>query len=73
MDLAYIIKHHMVPNKSKRKSDFLGIIFKCCRVYGRIHLNKKKEAFVGFCPKCGAKVIVEISPFGSKSRFFVAE
>jgi hypothetical protein len=63
----------MTTGKSKRKKDFLGIIFKCCRVYGRIYLNKKNDAFVGFCPKCGAKVTVEISPYGSKSRFFVAE
>jgi hypothetical protein len=56
-----------------RKRPFIGVIFKCCRVYSRIYLNKKKNAFVGWCPKCGAKMEVLISPTGSKSSFFIAE
>jgi len=71
--MYFLVYPNMTKNSSKGKREFVGIIFKCCRAYGRIYINKKKDSFVGFCPKCGAKVTVEISPHGSKSRFFVAE
>ena len=59
--------------KGKRKSKpFLGIIFKCCSVYSRIHLNKKRTAFIGWCPKCAKPARVKVSPTGSNSRFFSA-
>ena len=51
---------------------FLGIVFKCCNIYSRIHLNKKRTAFVGWCPKCAKPARVKVSPTGSKSRFFSA-
>lgn len=46
--------------------------FKCCNVYCRIHLNRLGTAFVGWCPRCTAKVEVKVSPSGSDSRFFTA-
>jgi len=49
---------------------FLGIMFKCCHVYSRIYLNKKKDAFVGWCPRCARRVTVKISPDGVDSQFF---
>ena len=59
--------------QSQHKSRlFLGIVFKCCNIYSRIHLNKKRTAFVGWCPKCGKPARVKVSPTGSKSRFFSA-
>jgi len=57
----------------KTKRPHIGIVFKCCRIYSRIYLNKKGDAFVGWCPKCAAKMEVFISPYGSKNRFFFAE
>jgi len=54
------------------RKEFIGVVFKCCRVYSRIYLNKKKTAFVGWCPKCASKMEVHISPSGSESRFFQA-
>ncbi|MCX6826092.1 MAG: hypothetical protein NTV06_02315 [candidate division Zixibacteria bacterium] len=51
----------------------IGVVFKCCRIYSRIYLNKKRDAFVGWCPKCTAKLVVKVSPTGSDSRFFCAE
>ncbi len=56
----------------QKNRPFLGIIFDCCRVYQRIYLNRKGDAFVGFCPKCGKKVEIKISPHGSSDRFFRA-
>ena len=46
--------------------------FKCCNVYARIYLNKDGTAFVGWCPKCTAKVGVKVSPVGTNARFFAA-
>lgn len=52
---------------------YVGIFFTCCKVYSRIYLNKQGTAFVGWCPKCAAKVEMKVSPTGSTSRFFVAD
>lgn len=57
--------------KPKRK--FVGVIFKCCNVYSRIYIDKGKDKFVGFCPKCGAKMEIYASSTGSKSNFFVTD
>jgi len=55
------------------KRPYIGVLFKCCRVYSRIYLNAKGDAFVGWCPKCSTKMEVMVSPTGSDSRFFTAE
>ena len=34
------------------KREFIGIVFKCCKVYSRVYLNKEKTAYVGVCPRC---------------------
>jgi hypothetical protein len=52
------------------KKEYVGVTFKCCRVYTRIYINGKRDAYVGWCPRCGAKLEVEISPHGSKQKFF---
>jgi len=51
---------------------FIGMMFKCCKVYSRIYLNRKRTAFVGWCPKCAEKVEVKVSPDGTDSSFFSA-
>lgn len=56
---------------NKRPS--VGIYFRCCRVYSRIYLNRQGTAFVGWCPKCAAKIEMKVSPTGSTSRFFLAD
>ncbi len=64
----------MAQNKKPDgKRPFIGIVFKCCRIYSRIYLNKKGDAFVGWCPKCSAKMEVLVSPVGSSNKFFFAE
>ncbi len=58
-------------NKEKSESrPFVGIHFKCCNVYSRIYLNKQRNAFVGWYPKCAKKVTLNISPDGDESQFF---
>jgi hypothetical protein len=67
----YLIDLNM-EKKAHNRRPFLGMYFKCCRVYSRIYINKKQTAFVGWCPRCAAKVEVKISPTGSNSKFFSA-
>jgi len=65
-------KTHNGENRLSGKP-FVGVIFKCCRIYSRIYLNKKGDAFVGWCPRCSKKMTMRVSPTGSKERFFTAE
>ena len=60
----------MSENTKKTPRPFVGIMFKCCKVYSRIYLNKNRDAFIGWCPKCGKKVTLKISPDGVDSQFF---
>ena len=71
--LIYSFSENNMDEKSIRvKRPFLGMHFKCCNIYTRIYLNKKGTAFVGWCPKCAAKVEVKVSPTGADARFFTA-
>ena len=58
---------------SRAVNPFLGINFQCCRTYGRVYRNQQRTAYVGFCPKCGAKINVPIGGGGTSQRFFNAE
>ncbi len=49
---------------------YLGILFKCCGVYGRIYQNSDKSAYVGRCPKCLRTVKIKVGEGGTASRFF---
>ena len=57
-----------MENEQKRK--YLGIMFKCCNVYGRIYKNKEGTYYAGFCPKCMKQVRVKIGEGGTGERFF---
>ena len=59
--------------KKGKEKEFIGVVFKCCNVYSRIYLNQDKTAFVGWCPKCAAKLSVRVSPEGSPDRFFITD
>jgi len=63
----------MKEEQKRKPRPSVGIFFKCCRVYSRIYLNRKGDAFVGWCPKCAAKVEMKVSPTGSTERFFIAQ
>jgi hypothetical protein len=55
-----------------RERPWISVFFECCRVYLRIYLNRSGKAFVGWCPKCKARIEVGAGPEGSPERFFSA-
>ena len=59
--------------EQSEKKKFLGIYFKCCKVYSRIYRNKFGTAYEGACPTCRRPAVVSIGEKGTSSRFFVAE
>jgi|GEM_PF-337723 len=72
IDNDLVIMFAIMQEKAPSRRPFLGMHFKCCKLYSRIYLNKKQTAFVGWCPKCASKVEVRVSPTGSDSQFFTA-
>ena len=62
-----------MEERKKTIRPFVGVYFRCCHIYSRIFINKQKTAFVGWCPKCAAKIEMKISPTGSTERFFFAD
>jgi len=63
----------MPEEKDKKQSNYLGIMFNCCNIYGRIYKNKDKTAYVGHCPKCMRPIRVKIGEGGTDTRFFNAQ
>jgi len=51
---------------------FIGILFECCNVYARVYINKKRTAYIGWCPRCAHRVEIKIDRKGTNSRFFRA-
>ena len=57
------------------KKPFIGVTFKCCKVYSRIYINKDGTAYEGVCPRCYRKkaVVRIVEKGGTETRFFEAE
>ncbi len=63
----------MENNEEERKErKFLGVMFHCCNIYGRIYKNKEGTAYVGNCPRCMKSIRVNIGEGGTNARFFNA-
>ncbi len=60
----------MTEENNRTPRNFLGILFECCGVYGRIYQNKDSTAYVGRCPKCMRNIKVPIGKNGTDQRFF---
>jgi len=63
----------MEKQPKRNLNDFVGVVFKCCKIYSRIYKNSKGSAYVGWCPKCGRRIEFKISKNGTNDRFFEAE
>lgn len=59
--------------EKKSNSNYLGIMFECYQVYGRIYKNKEATAYVGRCPRCMRSIKVPIGEGGTNARFFRAQ
>ena len=59
--------------ENKNKINFLGVIFQCCNVYGRLYKNKAGTHYVGKCPRGLKSVEVKIGENGTTERFFKVE
>lgn len=61
--------------RNREATPFLGIFFKCCKIYGRIYKDKSNRYYKGKCPKCGKFVTVPIGKNGegTSSRFFTSD
>lgn len=59
--------------ENKSKVNFLGVMFECCGVYGRLYKNKEGTHYVGRCPKCTKPVRIKIGEGGTNQRFFKAQ
>ena len=64
--------HNTKPGAKRQKQNFVGIIYSCCKIYGRVYLPPGKAVVFGFCPKCGARTEIHQSPTGSTNLFFTA-
>lgn len=62
----------MTEEKTPKTKNYLGIMFNCCNVYGRIYKNKEGTAYIGRCPGCMRSIKVPIGKEGTAQRFFNA-
>ena len=58
--------------ENKKNLNFLGIMFECCNVYGRIYKNKEGTYYHGRCPRCMKEIKIKIGEGGTNNRFFRA-
>ncbi len=58
--------------QEKTSRPFLGILFECCNVYGRIYKNKDGTYYQGRCPRCMREIKIKIGENGTNNRFFKA-
>ena len=59
-----------IMEEKSNKREFLGVLFECCNVYGRIYKSKDGSCYRGMCPKCMKSVTIKVQQGGSSERFF---
>ena len=54
-----------------RGRKFIGVMFECCSIYGRVYYSESKKGYYGACPICRRRVNVKVDPEkGIDARFF---
>jgi len=71
-DLKLFLINYYYFMENKNNLNFLGIMFECCNVYGRIYKNKEGTHYIGRCPKCMRQIKIKIGENGTNTRFFKA-
>lgn len=61
-----------VERRRREARPWLSIYFECCRAYSRIYRAPDGRRYVGWCPRCGARLEVPIGPGGTTQRLFRA-
>lgn len=51
---------------------FIGVLFRCCRIYQRVYIHPDGTRYEGRCPRCLGLVEVRIGPDGTEERIFEA-
>ena len=51
---------------------WISVYFECCKVYCRVYINAGGSAYIGWCPRCAARIEVRVAADGSPGRFFRA-
>lgn len=62
-----------ITEKKENKAQFLGIMFNCCKIYGRIYKTRDGKAYAGHCPKCLRPIRIKVGEGGTETRFFSAQ
>ena len=55
---------------ARPRQPFVGLIYDCCGVYGRLYPDARRTAYSGRCPRCARPVVIPIGPDGTDARFF---
>ncbi len=61
------------PADSGPARPWLGVLFKCCHVYGRMYRDADGVRYTGRCPRCTAEVSARVGPGGTSQRIFFTE
>jgi len=68
-------EEHAAPadkEASRETRPFVGVTFRCCRVYMRVY-PQGIGAQIVHCPKCGGGLEIEFTADGKPKTFFEAE
>ena len=62
----------MSDKPERKKRDFIGVQFDCCKTYTRVYLKDGGRSQIAHCPKCGKPFTIRFSPSGTDDVFWIA-
>ena len=60
-------------SRTGRDRPYIGVYFRCCRIYQRIYRRPSDDRYIGRCPHCLRTVEVRVAPDGTADRIFEAQ